>query len=95
MKTTAGLTGSPLLADCRAAFEGRVLQKIEIGDRLCIWADVVAGTIPGGAVSPGEKPLTEKALLATASEDQKSLLRTRLEQDIDWERLAWRSLRLK
>jgi flavin reductase (DIM6/NTAB) family NADH-FMN oxidoreductase RutF len=90
LKTTDGVTGSPVLTDCLAALECRVLRKIEIGDRLCIWSEVVAGRY-----SPSGAPLFEHGLLATASGEQRTALRNQLQRDIDWERLAWQSIHLE
>jgi flavin reductase (DIM6/NTAB) family NADH-FMN oxidoreductase RutF len=87
VKTATGETGAPILADCLVSHECRVVQKIEIADRLYIWSKVVSS-------SPARsgKPLYEHALLATATTDQKVLLRTQLQRDIDRERLAWQPL---
>jgi len=82
-----GVTGVPILNDCLAFAECRVVRKVEIGDRLCIWSKVIESP----AVSSG-KPLSEHALLATATKVQKALLVTRLKRDIDRERLAWQSI---
>jgi flavin reductase (DIM6/NTAB) family NADH-FMN oxidoreductase RutF len=87
LKTTVGESGAPILADCLASIECRVVRKIEIGDRLCIWSKVVTNAPAGSG-----KPLYEHALLATATQDQKALLRTQLQRDIDRERLAWQPL---
>lgn len=87
LRMTFGVTGAPILADCLASLECRVLRKVEIGDRLCIWSEVLAGRC-----ASTEAPLREHALLATATSDQQIVLRSRLQRDIDRERLAWQSI---
>ena len=88
LKMTLGVTGSPILTDCLAALECRVLRKTEIGDRICSWSEIVAGN----SSSSGE-PLSEHALLATATVDQQILLRSQMQRDVERERLAWQSIR--
>jgi flavin reductase (DIM6/NTAB) family NADH-FMN oxidoreductase RutF len=67
LRTSA--TGIPLLADCLAWLACRVIARHDTGDRLYLWADVIAGE----RVGPGE-PLREHALIASATEEQKQLL---------------------
>jgi flavin reductase (DIM6/NTAB) family NADH-FMN oxidoreductase RutF len=52
LKMSLGVTGSPILADCLASLECRVLRKIEVGDRLCIWSEAVAGKTFGHRNTP-------------------------------------------
>ncbi|HEX4146251.1 MAG TPA: flavin reductase family protein [Pirellulales bacterium] len=88
LKTTMGVTGAPLLIDCLGWMECRVLRKIEIGDRLYIWSRVVAND----SLSRSGEPLRERALLASASEDQRAVLLSRLKRDAERERLAWQTI---
>jgi flavin reductase (DIM6/NTAB) family NADH-FMN oxidoreductase RutF len=88
VKMTLGVTGAPVLADCLASLECRVLRKVEIGDRLCIWSAAVASK----SSSTKEQPLGEHALLATATSEQQIVLRSRMQQDIARERLAWQAI---
>ncbi len=89
LEITAGVTGSPILTDCLAALECRVLQKIEIVDRLYVWCQVISGSS-----SPAGHPLAEHALLAAANADQQIVLRGQMERDAERERRAWQSMRL-
>ncbi len=84
LKTTASPAGSPLLADCLAALDCRLLRKIEIADRLCIWAEIVSGNL----LAEGN-PLTERTLLAAATTEQGEVLRTQLQRDAQYQRAAW------
>ena len=87
LEMTLGVTGSPILTDCLAALECRVLHKTHIGDRVYSWSEIVAGRF-----SPRVHPLSEHALLATATPDQQVLLRSQMQRDIERERLAWQSI---
>lgn len=64
-----GSTGAPMLDDCLATLECRVVARFDSGDRWYYWADVVAGK----RLSDGE-PLCEQALIAAASDEQRKLL---------------------
>ena len=86
----AGASGAPILVDCLASVECRVLRKVEIGDRLYIWSKVVSSA----SACSGE-PLYEHALLASATKEQKVLLLNQLNRDVERERLAWQSILLE
>jgi flavin reductase (DIM6/NTAB) family NADH-FMN oxidoreductase RutF len=88
LQVTASATGAPILVDCLAALDCRLLKKIDIADRLCIWAEVVAGKAfhPGG-------PLFEHALLAAATPEQRAAMQSQLQRDAQRQRSAWRNLR--
>jgi flavin reductase (DIM6/NTAB) family NADH-FMN oxidoreductase RutF len=84
-----GDTGSPLLTDCLAAVDCRVVDLWDVGDRLFFVAE------PVGAQQPdiGGAPLSESDLLATASPEQRAALIERMSQDVVIQRplrKAWR-----
>jgi flavin reductase (DIM6/NTAB) family NADH-FMN oxidoreductase RutF len=62
-------TGSPILAECLAWLDCRVVAQYNAGDRLFFWADVVAGK----AESQG-RPLRESDVLGSATPDQRAQL---------------------
>jgi flavin reductase (DIM6/NTAB) family NADH-FMN oxidoreductase RutF len=64
------LTGSPLLADCLAWFDCRVMAHYDAGDRLFFWADVVAAKPD---VQPGPA-LREHAFIQSLTDDQRRQL---------------------
>ena len=89
VETTNAVTGSPILAACRAWLDCRTITYYDGGDRLFFWADVVqASQCHTGAL------LSEQAMLAAASPEQKQRLKANLLADIDLlsgSRDAWRS----
>ena len=64
-----GTTGSPILANCLAWLDCRVIAHYDAGDRAFYWADVVAGEMRGAGI-----PLREKQVLAAATDEQRSAL---------------------
>ena len=76
-----GDTGSPILTDCLAWLDCRVVARYDAGDRIFYWADVLAGR----RTSEGE-PLTESRLLAAATADQKRQLQAGMAADIEIQR---------
>lgn len=83
-----GQTGAPLLADCLAWLEARVLTTLDSGDRRYVFADVVAGD----GAEQGQ-PLTDAELFASASEAQRAQLLAQLQADVAAQRPrhdAWR-----
>lgn len=89
VETLAGPTGSPILRDCLAWLDCRVFAVERTGDRNFYWADVADGeTVASGS------PLTESQLIASATAEQKQLLRSGRDADIVIQRplqQAWRS----
>lgn len=84
-----GSTGSPVLADSLAWLDCRVFHRLDAGDRIFYWADVVAA-------SPAREgaPLRERELIARASPEQLVALRAGMEADIQLQRPladAWRA----
>lgn len=83
-----GETGAPILRDALAWVEGRVFARLEGGDRLFFWADLVAGE--SNAVGD---PLREHQLFAVANDPQRQALRANLAADIEVQQPlldAWR-----
>jgi flavin reductase (DIM6/NTAB) family NADH-FMN oxidoreductase RutF len=79
----AGETGCPLLVDCAARFECRVMGEYDAGDRWFFWADIVAGERKAdGPV------LRERAFIGQLSDEQKR----RLGQDLRGDLLIQRPL---
>lgn len=70
--------GSPILAECLAWFDCRVVSRYSIGDRTFFYADVVAGE----QASPG-LPLFESQVLASASPEQLAALGASRRADIE------------
>lgn len=84
-----GQTGSPLLTDCLARIECRVYDRKAAGDRIYYWGDVVAGSRFGAA-----PPLTDHALFAQLTPDQRSTLVDQLHADVGVQRplqAEWRA----
>lgn len=72
-----GASGSPLLDDCLAWFDCRIVERWDIGDRLIYLADVVAGARQSDA-----SPLRQQQLLAAATAEQKAQLSRDMDGDI-------------
>jgi flavin reductase (DIM6/NTAB) family NADH-FMN oxidoreductase RutF len=83
-----GTLGCPLLADCIAAAECRMIDRFEAAGRVLYFADVVAVRI-----NRDERPLREQALLRSADSSQRDLLRADREADIESMREANRAWR--
>ncbi len=69
---------TPILADCVAWLDCRVVTSFDTGDRRYYWADVVAGDV----CRPDVAPLREAQLFASASEEQLAELRAGRDRDI-------------
>jgi len=78
LDTSIAATGSPILADCLAWFDCRVVTCFDGGDRLYFWAEPVASQ----RIASGE-PLRENELFAAASSEQKQRLKNNLAADIE------------
>jgi flavin reductase (DIM6/NTAB) family NADH-FMN oxidoreductase RutF len=70
-------TGSPILAESLSWLDCRVFYRLDAGDRIFYWADVVGASKVGHAA-----PLREHELFARATPDQLSLLKANLEADL-------------
>lgn len=68
--------GVPVLANCRAWFVCRVGQKLDAGDRVFWWGDVVAAGEPAGG-----DLLTEQAFIQTLSLAERQHLKSLREAD--------------
>ena len=72
-----GVTGAPVLDDCPAWLEGRVLTQFDTGDRRYLWLEIVAGR------RRDHRPLLrEGGLLAAASPAERAALRAGLQADL-------------
>jgi flavin reductase (DIM6/NTAB) family NADH-FMN oxidoreductase RutF len=60
---------APILSDCLAWLDCRVIARYDAGDRLFFWADVEDGEVPGKGV-----PLREKRVLELATAELKAAL---------------------
>jgi flavin reductase (DIM6/NTAB) family NADH-FMN oxidoreductase RutF len=87
LQTTIGATGAPVLTDCLAALDCRLIHKVQIADRLYVWGRAVSGRLPHPAI-----PLSERALLASANPEQRTALQSQRERDANLQRVAWQSL---
>ena len=81
LATTNVVTGSPILGDCVAWLDCRVIHHIDAGDRFFFWADVMAG-----ARREDERPIREQEALATADPAKLEALRDDREADIALQR---------
>ncbi len=89
LQTNTATTGSPILRDCLAWLDCRVFARLNCGDRIFYWADVVAS----GDIGNGQ-PLTEQQLMAAATDEQKRQLLADRDADIQLQRPLhelWRS----
>lgn len=89
LSTRSAVTGAPVLDDCLAWLDCRVLTTYDAGDRLFFWADVV----DGGRTGDGE-PLCEQELFAAADASQLAQLRENLLADLRIQKpllAAWRA----
>lgn len=86
-----GTTGSPIIADCLAWMECRVICEFDAGDRIYFLADVVEGE----RLSE-QTPLSESQFFQLASNDQKRLLKQDRDKDIELQKpllAQWRANR--
>ena len=81
LETTVAKTGCPILTDCLAWLDCKVISRHDTGDRIFYWADVVAGQLIGQGT-----PLREQELMATATPEQKSQLLGSLKDDLQIQR---------
>src|SRR5262245_5099791 len=89
LEFASGVTGAPVLRDCLAWLDCRVMARYDAGDRLFYWGDIVAG----GRVTSG-KPLQEQAFFAGLGPDERQILMRGRELDLEIQRplhAAWRS----
>jgi flavin reductase (DIM6/NTAB) family NADH-FMN oxidoreductase RutF len=78
LATTASDSGVPILRNCLAWLDCKVVTKCETGDRIYFLADVVAG----GCNSDGQ-PLRERELFAAANAEQLAILSANRQADAD------------
>ncbi len=83
------LGGSPILQECLAWMDCRVVGTFDTGDRVYYWADVLAAA----AEASDEAPLSEQELLAAATPEQLEMLKAHRQTDVAIQRhaaAAWR-----
>jgi flavin reductase (DIM6/NTAB) family NADH-FMN oxidoreductase RutF len=69
--------GPPVLADCLAWLQGRVVQRYDSGDRLLYWADVV-----DSGLRESGPPLREQAFIGSLTGEQRKQLAVDRDADI-------------
>jgi flavin reductase (DIM6/NTAB) family NADH-FMN oxidoreductase RutF len=85
---TTATTRSPILCDCLAYLDCRVFARLDCGDRIYYWADVLAGR-----VLRDEQPLTERDLMTAATDEQRQQLLANRDDDVQVQhslRRMWR-----
>jgi flavin reductase (DIM6/NTAB) family NADH-FMN oxidoreductase RutF len=78
LPTIQAKTGAPVLSDCIAWLDCRVITSYDSGDRVFYWADVVDSGRQDDAT-----PLCEKDMLARSSPEQRDHLRQNILDDIE------------
>lgn len=70
-------SGSPILQDCLAWLDCRVISRLDTGDRVYFWGEVIGS----GRTGAGH-PLCEQELFKAATDEQLGQLRTGMHHDI-------------
>jgi len=83
-----GLTGSPLLSECQAQLEARVVTAFPAGDRTYFLAEIVHGARFGSG-----PPLTEQGFFAQLTSEQKARLRADLQVELPVSAALWNDFR--
>ena len=78
-----GSTGTPILRECLAWFDCRVIDRRDTGDRIYYWAEVLDGGKTFAARDSENHPLREQELFAAATSEQKQSLRQNLVADLE------------
>jgi flavin reductase (DIM6/NTAB) family NADH-FMN oxidoreductase RutF len=78
-----GASGTPILKECLAWFDCRVIDRRETGDRIYYWAEVLDGGKTFAARDSENHPLREQELFEAATSEQKQALRRNLVADIE------------
>jgi flavin reductase (DIM6/NTAB) family NADH-FMN oxidoreductase RutF len=86
LEASTAITGSPVLSDCLAWLDCKVISRLDTGDRVYFWGEVVASAnVREGA------PLREQGLFKAASDQQLRQLREGRDHDIDVHRPLYES----
>lgn len=86
LETSTAVTGSPVLRDCLAWLDCNVISRLDTGDRVYFWGEVVASA----NVSEGA-PLREQRLFEAASDQQLRQLREGRDHDVGVHRPLYES----
>lgn len=78
-----GSTGTPILRECLAWFDCRVIDRHGTGDRIYYWAEVLDGGKTFAARASENHPLREQELFQAATSEQKQALRRNLVADME------------
>lgn len=78
-----GASGTPILKECLAWFDCRVIDRRETGDRIYFWAEVLDGGKTFAARDSENHPLREQELFDAATSEQKQALRRNLVADME------------
>lgn len=78
-----GASGTPILRECLAWFDCRVIDRHDTGDRIYYWAELLDGGKTFAARDSENHPLREQELFAAATSEQKQALRRNLVADLE------------
>ncbi len=78
-----GASGTPILRECLAWFDCRVIDRHDTGDRIYYWAEVLDGGKTFTARDSENHPLREQELFTAATSEQKQALRRNLVADLE------------
>jgi len=94
LELRTAVTGMPILRECLAWLDCRVIERCDTGDRIYFWADAVSGGRTLAARDTENRPLGEREFFAAATAEQKQALRGNLWADIETQRTmveCWRA----
>ncbi|MDX1962826.1 MAG: flavin reductase family protein [Pirellulales bacterium] len=78
--------GAPIIRDCLAWLECRVINRYQTGDRNYYWADVLAAGRSLAARDANVQTLRERDLICAATPEQRQALQRNLHADIELQR---------
>jgi flavin reductase (DIM6/NTAB) family NADH-FMN oxidoreductase RutF len=78
---------APVLRECLACWECRVIATYSTGDRLLVWGEAVASGTPSpqaslGGIWGGQQPLREQAFFSSLNDEQRRVLKANREADL-------------
>ncbi len=83
LTTRQEITSAPILTECLAWLDCRVIDRRDTGDRIYYWADVLSGGRTLAARDPDSTTLREQEVFAAATAEQKQMLRANLHADLE------------